>query len=71
MNIRINNFFSRLIFVSLIMILLLSFVPGFEKSIKQFLPVFCFEWLALFSFGLSWLVKGELILKDKTIANTD
>ena len=29
-------------------------------------PVFWLEWVALLAFGLSWLVKGELILKDRT-----
>ena len=28
-------------------------------------PVFWLEWVALFAFGFAWLIKGELILKDK------
>ena len=31
--------------------------------------VFCLESLAVFAFGVSWLVKGEAILKDQTVSN--
>ncbi|GAB2832408.1 hypothetical protein [Ferruginibacter profundus] len=34
-------------------------------SIDKYHPIFWLEWGALLSFGTSWLVKGELVLKDK------
>jgi len=34
--------------------------------IHQFKPTLIFETIALISFGISWLVKGELILKDRS-----
>jgi len=36
-------------------------VPG----LKKYHPVFWLEWLALAAFGISWLVKGQLILSDE------
>lgn len=36
-----------------------------EDRISRFKPVFFLEWIALLAFGTSWLVKGELVLKDK------
>ncbi len=30
-------------------------------------PVFWLESIALWAFGISWIVKGEIILKDKEI----
>jgi cytochrome bd-type quinol oxidase subunit 2 len=34
-------------------------------------PVFWLEWVALLAFGTSWLVKGELVLKEKTKIHTE
>lgn len=34
-------------------------------SLQFFRPVFCLETIALWAFGTSWIVKGEIILKDK------
>jgi hypothetical protein len=31
----------------------------------NFNPVFWLESIALWAFGISWIVKGEVILKDK------
>ena len=36
-------------------------IGNFEK----YKPIFWFESLALVAFGVSWLVKGEIILKDE------
>ncbi|HEV7330588.1 MAG TPA: hypothetical protein VGN63_06060 [Flavisolibacter sp.] len=36
-----------------------------EDAVSRFKPVFFLEWIALLAFGTSWLVKGELLLKDK------
>jgi hypothetical protein len=54
------------IILSIACIALLNF-PPIEKlnGVKDFrLWTFVFEALALFAFGTSWLVKGEMILKD-------
>ena len=32
-----------------------------------FKPVFWLEWVALIAFGVSWLVKGEIVLKDHSL----
>ena len=34
-------------------------------SLDKYRPIFWLEWGALLSFGTSWLIKGELVLKDK------
>ena len=34
-------------------------------SIDKYHPIFWLEWIALLAFGASWLVKGEMFLKDK------
>jgi hypothetical protein len=36
-----------------------------QAALKPFKPVFWLEAIALWAFGISWLVKGETILKDK------
>lgn len=36
-------------------------------GLKEFHPIFWLEWLALIAFGISWLVKGEIILKDADV----
>ncbi len=33
--------------------------------VDKYKPVFWLEWLAFFAFGFSWLVKGEMVLRDK------
>jgi len=36
-----------------------------DTFLKNYNPVFCLEALILIVFGISWLTKGELFLKDK------
>ena len=43
-------------------------IYGLSKGNEQWSrlkPVFWLEWIALLSFGIAWLVKGETILKDE------
>jgi hypothetical protein len=47
-------------------ILLFNVVPSLEPYVREYHATFCFETLALWSFGLSWLTKGQFLLKDKT-----
>ena len=50
--------------VSIALIIILGFMPH-DLSIFKISPVFWLEALAIVSFGISWFVKGEAILKDK------
>lgn len=34
--------------------------------LKAYRPIFALETLAVIAFGLSWIVKGEAILKDES-----
>lgn len=36
------------------------------QELDQFTPVFWFETFALWAFGISWMVKGEIMLGDKS-----
>ena len=56
--------------VSIILIGVFHLLPkAVEESLKKFHPVFWLESIALVSFGVSWLTKGEGILKDKPISD--
>lgn len=48
-----------------IILLALYFTWGESTSMNQIKPVFYLEGIALWAFGISWLVKGEFVLKDK------
>lgn len=50
--------------VSMVVILLFHTIDGINHSLKAYHPVFWMEWVALSAFGVSWLVKGELLLSD-------
>jgi hypothetical protein len=55
----------------IIMIATLAFIFVYKLSgwmqlnIGKYKPVFWLEWLALWAFGTSWLVKGEVLFADK------
>lgn len=53
--------FGSLILIALWMFFFENKFSGFEK----YHPIFWLETLALVAFGVSWLVKGEVALKDK------
>jgi hypothetical protein len=40
-------------------------IPAIKKYISFLKPTLVFESAALISFGISWLIKGEFLLKDK------
>ncbi|MFN3940325.1 MAG: DUF998 domain-containing protein [Chitinophagales bacterium] len=50
--------------VVIVLSLLLIAVSGFVEGVENLHLTFWLEWVALIAFGSSWLVKGELILKD-------
>jgi len=60
---RICGFFM-LLFVALIA--LIDFTP-LKTTLSAYNPTFCLEALSLWSFGISWLTKGELISGDRKI----
>ena len=39
---------------------------GLSEKYYSLRPTFCLETITLWAFGISWLVKGEVVLKDKT-----
>lgn len=52
----------------LLCIVVLAFYINLRDSmlwLKPYKPVFWLQSTALVAFGISWLVKGELFLKDK------
>jgi len=54
-----------LIILSILSIGVIKFVSSIECALARLSPVFWLESLAVFSFAVAWLTKGEMILKDK------
>lgn len=52
------------IFITVALIALYEFGEAGLSFFEKYKPVFWLEWVALFAFGMSWLVKGEIILQD-------
>lgn len=52
------------IIACLVLLAIYFAVPAFNTKFSVYSPVLIFETLALWAFGLSWVVKGEFILKD-------
>jgi uncharacterized membrane protein len=61
---RIYKVCGVIMVVCIILVFVYFEVPGMEKKFREFKPVFWLEAIALWAFGLSWLTKGEFILKD-------
>ncbi|MBI1343545.1 MAG: hypothetical protein GC171_11480 [Terrimonas sp.] len=55
-----------LIFFFIALIAVYNIFPESFRWLDPYKPVFWLEWLALIAFGSSWLIKGELMLKDKS-----
>jgi cytochrome bd-type quinol oxidase subunit 2 len=53
-----------IIICSIVLIALYGFFGESNDRLNELKPVFWLEWLALFAFGISWLVKAKLVLKD-------
>jgi hypothetical protein len=66
---KIRNKVYKFCGILIVFFIFLIAVYGiFEKhltGISKIKPVFWLEWFALIAFGASWLIKGELLLKDK------
>jgi hypothetical protein len=52
------------ILACLVLLLLVNSLPA-GSGVLKLAPVFWIETIALFAFGASWLVKGEVILREK------
>ena len=56
---------GRLMLLAMALALIKALLPAdLEAIVDQYNPIFWLETMATVSFGLSWLVKGEFILKD-------
>ena len=52
--------------ICILLIAIYSFLPSRMASLlEEYEPVFWLEALAVLAFGISWLTKGEAILKDE------
>ncbi|MDQ3278464.1 MAG: DUF998 domain-containing protein [Bacteroidota bacterium] len=61
---RLYRTCSIVILLAVVLIGLYGMFGEKDDAISRLKPVFFLEWIALLAFGLSWLVKGELMLKD-------
>lgn len=53
-----------IIIVCIMLIAVYNFVGNLETTFAKYKPTLVLESIALFSFGTSWITKGEMILKD-------
>jgi hypothetical protein len=53
-----------IIISSIVLITLYGFFGESNDRLSELKPVFWLEWLGLFAFGISWLVKAKVVLKD-------
>jgi len=58
--------------VCILLMTIYTFLPeSATASMKVYNPLFWLETIAILAFGISWIVKGEAILKDKTKENRE
>ena len=57
-----------IILACIVLIAIYNFIIT-DEAWDRHKPVFWLEWIALIAFGTSWLVKGELVLKDGALSN--
>ncbi len=53
-----------ILILSVILITLIRIIPSLENSLGRYNAVFWIEWIGLIAFGVSWMVKGNLLFKD-------
>lgn len=56
---------SGTIILACIALIALVHIPALETALEPVRPVFWLEAIAVMTFGVAWLTKGEAILKDK------
>ncbi|HEV2988748.1 MAG TPA: DUF998 domain-containing protein [Candidatus Angelobacter sp.] len=59
---------SGFIILACISLIAVVSLPGINTAVEQLKPVFWLESLAVVTFGVAWLTKGEMILKDEESA---
>jgi hypothetical protein len=53
------------ILLSILLLFVYANVKSLRDLLRDYKPIFVLETIALWAFGISWLTKGEAILKDK------
>ena len=66
---RVYRVCALIMVVCLLMIALYLNIGSWHDRWEKYDPVYWLELIALFAFGASWLVKGEMILGDKNTGN--
>lgn len=65
---KIRNIIYRvcgiIMIICIIIIAIITMLPK-NSNINKYSPVFWLETIALFAFGISWLIKGKSLFKDK------
>ncbi len=61
---RIYVICGIIIIVCIALIAIYNFVGNLETVFAKYKPTLLLESIALFAFGISWITKGEMILKD-------
>jgi hypothetical protein len=62
---KIYKICGFIILTCLVLLILYYSLPSLEFHLKKYKPVFWIETIALWAFGVSWLVKGQYLLRDK------
>ena len=53
-----------IIIICVALIAVYNFVGNLETIFAKYKPTLVLESIALFAFGISWITKGEMIMKD-------
>jgi hypothetical protein len=61
---RIYKTCGYIIIVCIALIAVYNFVGNLETTFAKYKPTLVLESIALFAFGISWITKGEMVLKD-------
>jgi hypothetical protein len=61
---RIYKTCGYIIIVCVALIAIYNFVGNLETIFAKYKPTLVLESIALFAFGISWITKGEMVLKD-------
>ena len=64
---RIYRSCGIIIMACMLLIGYFGWFAGEPDGNNKFKPVFWLEWIALLAFGISWLIKGEIVLKDHSL----